>query len=161
MREEKITKVVEIKYIADDGKEFHSKEKCMEYEQSKIFLAKKGLKMLCNTTAYQFLGSGSDEDGVEIFDIQTEQDLKKLKKYVYIKLKENNVSNNDIKDIFTSVDGKRKDYVLNGLTFGHEVILFWSYDEDWCYTYRDGSIEGYFQYVRDCMQESFDSYKGR
>ena len=161
MREEKITQVVEIKYIADDGKEFHSKEKCMEYEQSDMFLAKKELKLLNVDMCDRFFGNDAFDTSVEVYDIQTEKDLLNLTKYITCKLKANGASNKHISEMFTSVDGiKRKDFALDNITIGHEVIICWNSEDDWCYTYRDGSIEGYFQYVRDCMKESFDSYKG-
>ena len=46
-------------------------------------------------------------------------------------------------------DGKRKDYVFDSVTKGHEVLVFWSYDNDWFWVYKDGSLEGYLSWIKD------------
>ena len=62
----------------------------------------------------------------------------------------NGATEEDIKSCFTSEDGiRRKDFVFDNVTVGHEVLVFWSYDKDWFWTYRDGSLVGYFSFVKD------------
>ena len=50
---------------------------------------------------------------------------------------------------FTSKDGKRDKHVFDGVTAGHEVMIFWNYDEDWFWVYNDGSINGYCEFFRE------------
>lgn len=38
---------------------------------------------------------------------------------------------------------------LEKITFGHEVVIFFSYDYDYSWTYADGSIEGILQNIRE------------
>ena len=97
---------------------------------------------------YDFNEDGSDENGLEIFDVQTEEDLENLRRYLYLTLAKNGASESSINECFTSVDGRREDFVFDNVTCGHEVMIFWSYDKDWFWTYGDGSLEGYFNWLR-------------
>lgn len=149
-----VEEVVRVEYIAEDGQVFYNEEECKKYEESALFAVSKELKRL-NTKSYNsvmdLIGEGSDEDEVEIFDIQTEKDLENLRRYLYLTLRGNGLREDKAEECFTSKDGKRNDYVFDNVTFGHEVIICWSYDKDWFWVHRDGSIEGYLGYLRDKM----------
>lgn len=145
-----IEQVVRVEYIAEDGAIFYSEEECKKYEESALFAVSKQLKKLGKTTVYGLLGEGSEEDDVEIFDIQTEKDLENLRRYLYLTCRKNGASENSIEECFKSKDGtSRKDYVFDGVTIGHEVIICFSYDKDWFWVHRDGSFEGYLSYLKD------------
>ena len=57
-------------------------------------------------------------------------------------------SENDIKCCFESENGNRANFVFDGVTHGHEVLIFWSYDGNWFWVYGDGSLNGYFEWIR-------------
>ena len=95
------------------------------------------------------LDEGSEEDAVEIFDIQTDKDLENLRRYLYLKARKNGASEKYLEDCFIAKDECRKEFVFDNVTIGHEVIICWNYDCDWFWTHRDGSIEGYLSYLRD------------
>ena len=146
-----IEEVVRVEYVAEDGTVFRDKAECEKYEESALFVASKKLKRLNKeyVSIYDLLEEGSDEEEIEIFDIQTQEDLDNLKKYLYLKLSKNHVSEADIRNCFTSSDGTRKDYVFEGVTYGHEVIIFWNYDEDHFWVHKDGSFDDYLEYLRE------------
>ncbi len=146
--------VIRTEYVAEDGQVFYNEEECKKYEESALFAVSKELKKL-NVKKFNsvmdLIGEGNDDDEVEIFDIQTDRDLENLRRYLYLKATKNGASESSVKDCFTSEDGSRKDYVFDSVTKGHEVIICWSYDKDWFWVHRDGSIEGYLGYLRDKM----------
>lgn len=149
---ETIEKVVRVEYVAEDGTVFYNEEECKKYEESALFAVSNKLKRLTNkwTSQYPLAGNGCEESELEIFDVQTEEDLENLRRYLYLKAMKNGASEKYIKDAFTSVDCiKRKDYVFDSVTIGHEVMIFWTYDADWFWVYRDGSLEGYLSWIRD------------
>lgn len=135
---ETVERLVRVEYIAEDGEVFYNEEECKKYEESALFAVSKQLKRMTNREISQYDINEDCSDGyqVEIFDIQTVKDLENLERYLYLKAK-SNYSN-------ASVDG-----VLTKVTIGHEVIIFWNYDQDACWTMGDGSIEGYCNYIRD------------
>lgn len=71
-----IEELVKIEYIAEDGTVFRSEEECKKYEESALFAISKELKRLTkdNTSQSEINDNLSDEDMVEIFDVQTERD---------------------------------------------------------------------------------------
>ena len=144
--------VVRTEYVAEDGQVFYNEEECKKYEESALFAVSKELKKL-NVKKFNsvmdLIGEGNDDDEVEIFDIQTDRDLENLRRYLYLTLKKNGASESSVEECFISKDGVRKDYVFDGITIGHEVIIGFSYDQDWFWTYKDGSIEGYLGWLRD------------
>ena len=146
-----IEEVVRVEYIAEDGQVFSNEDECKKYEESALFVVSKKLKKL-NTewvSHYDLIENGCEEDELEIFDVQTEEDLDNLRRYLYLKAIKNGASDKYIKDCFTSKDGKRADFVFDNVTIGHEVLIFWSYECDWFWTHKDGSLEGYFSWIRD------------
>jgi hypothetical protein len=147
-----IEEVVRVEYIAEDGEVFYDEAECRKYEESALFVVSKKLKRLNNEWAsiYDLVENGCEEDELEIFDVQTEEDLNNLRRYLYLKAIKNGATDSTIKECFTSADGvTRKTYVFDGVTSGHEVLIFWSYDRDWFWVYNDGSLEGYFNWIRE------------
>ena len=155
MRKNEIKKTVEeiigVEYIAEDGTIFNNKEECEKYEESALFVVSNKLKRLNTKETYinDFNDEGSCDCELEIFDIQTEEDLNNLRRYLYLKAITNGATEKGIKDAFTSDDGKRENYVFDNVTIGHEVLIFWSYDKDWFWVYKDGSLNGYFESLKE------------
>lgn len=149
---ETIEKLVRTEYIADDGKVFRSEEECKKYEESALFAISKGLKRLTEKDCVSQNDINDDlsyDDMVEIFDVQTEKDLENLRRYLYLKIRKNGASEESVKECFTSKDGMRNKHVFDSVTAGHEVMIFWNYDEDWFWVYNDGSINGYCEFFRE------------
>ena len=146
-----IEEVVRVEYIAEDGTVFHDEAECQKYEDSALFAVSKSLKRLNGRYAsmYDLTESGSEEDEIEIFDVETKEDLENLRRYLYLKLSKNGASENTIKDCFTSDGVRRVDFVFDNVTAGHEVLIFWSYDQDWFWVHKDGSFESYISWLRD------------
>ena len=155
MRKNEIKKTVEeiigVEYIAEDGTIFNNKEECEKYEESALFVVSNKLKRLNTKETYinDFNDEGSCDCELEIFDIQTEEDLNNLRRYLYLKAITNGATEKGIKDAFTSDDGKRENFVFDNVTIGHEVLVFWSYDKDWFWVYKDGSLKGYFESLKE------------
>ena len=72
-----------------------------------------------------------------------------LDKIAENEMRKNGASEDSIKECFTSKDGKRNKYVFDNVTAGHEVMIFWNYEEDWFWVYNDGSINGYCEFFRE------------
>ena len=147
-----VEEVVRVEYIAEDGQVFRSEEESKKYEESALFAISKELKRLTekDCVSQNDINDGlSYDDMVEIFDVQTERDLENLRRYLYLKMRKNGASEDSVKECFTSKDGKRDKYVFDGVTAGHEVMIFWNYDEDWFWVYNDGSINGYCEFFRE------------
>ena len=155
MRKNEIKKTVEeiigVEYIAEDGTIFNNKEECEKYEESALFVVSNKLKRLTTKETYinDFNDEGFCDCELEIFDVQTEEDLNNLRRYLYLKAITNGATEKGIKDAFTSDDGKRENYVFDNVTIGHEVLVFWSYDKDWFLVYKDGSLNGYFELLKE------------
>ena len=155
MRKNEIKKTVEeiigVEYIAEDGTVFNNKEECEKYEKSALFVVNNKLNRLNTKETYinDFNDEGSCDCELEIFDVQTEEDLNNLRRYLYLKAITNGATEKGIKDAFTSDDGKRENYVFDNVTIGHEVLVFWSYDKDWFWVYKDGSLNGYFELLKE------------
>ena len=141
--------LVRVEYVAEDGTTFSNEEECKKYEESALFAVSSKVKKLTKkwTSQYSFY-EHNDEEELEIFDVQTEEDLENLRRYLYLKAIKNGATEKYINDAFTSVDGTRKDYVFDNVTIGHEVLIFWGYDGDWFWVYGDGSLNGYFDLVK-------------
>lgn len=151
-RTETIEKLVRTEYIAEDGTIFRSEEECKKYEESALFAVNKELKRMGNKNYLSYYDINDDcscDEKVEIFDIQTERDLENLRRYLYLVLKKNGASDDAVNECFKSKDGKREEFVFENVTIGHEVMIFWNYDEDWFWVYNDGSINGYCEFFRE------------
>lgn len=147
-----IEEVVRTEYIAEDGEVFSNEEECKKYEESALFAVSKQLKRLTEKpviSQYDINDDCSDEYAVEIFDIQSEYDLEILRRYLYLKMKKNGASENDVNTCFKSENEGRNNYVFDGVTSGHEVMIFWNYDDNYFWVYGDGSINGYCEFFKD------------
>ena len=145
-----IETVVRTEYIAEDGTVFYNEEECKKYEESALFAVSRKLKRLnIKETSIYDLIQHDDENRLEIFNVQTNEDLKDLRQYLYLRAIKNGATEKYVSDCFTSVDGKRSDYVFDSVTIGHEVLIFWDYEETWFWVYKDGSLNGYFEWVRE------------
>ena len=146
-----IEEVVRVEYIAEDGTVFYNEEEAKKYEESALFVVSNKLKRLSNNASiYDLIEEGCEEQELEVFDVQTEEDLENLRRYLYLKAIKHGASDKYIKDAFTSTDGiARKDFVFDNVTIGHEVLVFWGYDGDWFWVYKDGSLDGYFSWLRE------------
>lgn len=145
-----VEEVVRVEYIAEDGTVFRNEEECKKYEESALFAVSNKLKRLTHKwTSHYELFEDRDEEELEIFDVQTEEDLENLRRYLYLKAIKNGASENYIKGAFTSENGARNNYVFDNVTAGHEVLVFWGYDKDWFWVYGDGSLNGYFDVIKE------------
>lgn len=154
MRTEEIkeTKVIGTKYIAEDGTAFYDIEECKKYEQSALFVMKAKLKLIAETNEEAFSVGGCYDDEVEVFDVQTQEDLDNLKAYLHLVLSTHGVRN--VENYFNN-----SEYSFGNVTTGHEVIIWWSYDKDNYWVYGDGSIDSYADYVKQKALKAIDRYK--
>ena len=136
-----IEEVVRVEYVAEDGTVFRDKAECEKYEESALFVASKKLKRLGISTNYYLTEYGDEEDDVEIFDVQNEEDLDNLKKYLYLGL-----------SVYSDYNEEyiNKNYSFDNLTYGHEIVVFWSYEKEYGFdVYGDGSFDDYLEYLRE------------
>ena len=99
--------LVRTEYVAEDGIVFRSEEECKKYEESALFAISKELKRLTkdNTSQSEINDNFSCDDTVEIFDVQTERDLENLRRYLYLKARNNGASESSVNDCFKSTNG--------------------------------------------------------
>ena len=154
MKKNEIKKMVEqvvgVEFVAEDGRIFYDEAEAKKYEESALFALSNKLRRLNvkRASIYDLNEAGSEEENLEIFDVQTEEDLENLRRYIYLKLSQNGAGEETIKSCFTSENGRRDNFVIDNITIGHEVLIHWGYDEDWVWTYGDGSLDGYFNWIR-------------
>lgn len=150
---ETIEKVVAKKYIAEDGSVFCDEEGCRKYEKSALFALGQALKIKTFFKS-ECMIDGADDEYVRVFEIPTEKELEKLKRYLYFKA---------MKCVSIYRDGKwYKSYditllpqvTLSSLTYGHKIITFWNYEDDCCWMYDDGSLEAYANYAKERMENA-------
>lgn len=145
MKINKITKMVEevvdTQYIAEDGEIFYSEEECKKYEESALFCVSERLHKLNSRdiSEYDLLGTGCDEEYIDIYDVPTEEDLELLKRYLYLFLEKNGASTKYIEEYLGRME----------ITCGHEVIIHWGYDLDCCWAVGDGSLNAEIDRIRN------------
>lgn len=154
MRTEEIkeTKVVGTRYIADDGTVFLSQEECMKYEKSALFVTRSKLKLIADTDQEEFAVDGCCDNAVEVFDVQTQEDLDNLKAYLHLTLSIHGVRN---------PDHYFNESTFENVTFGHEVIIWWSYDRDYFWVHGDGSVDAYVECAKQRALKAIEKYKGK
>ena len=148
---EMVERVVRTEYVAGDGAVFYDREECEIYEKSALCAINSKLKRLCGNGVGQvaLFDFGYDEDIVEIFDVQTEEDLENLRRYLYLRLIQYNKEEVVQKALTPPKDSNlNKATALYNITAGHEVIILWNYEFDYAWTYGDGSLNGYFDHIR-------------
>ena len=155
-REIKKEIVERTEYVAEDGTVFASEYECYQYESSALFTVNKKLKRInriisCNEI---FNGREDNKDIVEVFDIRDETDLDNLTKYIYLMLSTHGVDDYEIQQYFHSKEPEQASYILDNITYGHEVMLFWSDDFDLCWVYGDGSINGYLEFTKNRIEKA-------
>lgn len=132
---EKVEKVIRVEYIAEDGTIFYDQAECEKYEKSALFVISKKLERLASTSETDLFFGGCEDNTVEIFNIETDEDLANLKKYVYLTTIDKGNGENPAR---ANIDELEK------ITSGHEVIITWSYDFYYLWTYGNGSLQSYF-----------------
>lgn len=141
------TVVVRTEYVAEDGTVFTSKEECQKYEASALYavtvLMNKHRICDLRLTQYDFVELGCD-DVVEIFQIDTSDDLMLLAKYLRLHLLDAHAS-------ISYIDSAIKK-IMDTVTPHHEICIFWSYDGDAAWTYGDGSIDAFYDVQRDRLK---------
>ena len=138
---ETIEKVVRVEFVADDGTVFNNEEECKTYEESALFVVSNKLKRLTHKwTSHYALFEDREEEELEIFDVQTEEDLDNLRRYLYLKAIKNGAKDEYIKQCFTADSEHRNLYVFDNVTIGHEVLVFWGYDLDWFWVYNISNV---------------------
>lgn len=156
MRKEEIKEtkevVVDTRYVAEDGNVFYSQEECEKYEKSALFVAKSKLKLIATTNEDALTVSGCYDDEVEIFDVQTQEDLDNLKIYLHLML-----STHGNRDIDSYFNGSK--FGFNDVTFGHEVIIWWDYEKDHFWVYGNGSIDDYIEHTRSLVLKVIEENK--
>lgn len=134
---ETVEKVVRTDYIAEDGKVFHDEEECKKYEESALFVLSQDLKIK-TILKYDCMDDGCDAEYVRVFEVPTEKELEKLKRYLHLK----------------ATEGINLSGDLSNLTYGCKIITFWNYEDNYCWTYGDGSLEAYASHVKERMEEA-------
>ena len=142
-----VEQVVRVEYIAEDGTVFTSEEECKKYEESALFAVSNKLKRLGSCSQNDFNDCLDEDDVLEIFNVETQEDLDNLRKYLYLKMTQSGVTESDVKRCF-EFGANRDDFVFDNVTYGHEVMIFWWYGEDGFWVYGDGSLDGFAEYHR-------------
>jgi len=150
---ETVVKVVATKYIAEDGRVFCDEEECRKYEDSALFVLSQNLKMK-KIRKSECMDDGWDEEYVRVFEVPTEQELEKLKRYLYLKATDGMSIYRDGKWYNNYGSASLSQIDLSGLTYGHKIITFWSYEDDCCWMYGDGSLEAYVNYAKEQMEKA-------
>lgn len=114
------------------------------------------LELACDE-AYELAEKIADEydEYTRVFEVPTEKELEKLKRYLYLKATEGMSIYRDGKWYNNYCDSASLNRVdLSGLTYGHKIITFWSYEDDCCWMYGDGSLEAYANYAKERMEKA-------
>lgn len=136
---ETVERVIRTEYIAEDGQAFLCEEECRKYEESALFAISKRMKRMTNkkwVSQYDICDECSEDLEVEIFNAENENDIENIRRYVYLKAINEHPST------------RKDDVELPNMTSGHEVMVFWNYDHDYCWTIGNGSIDAYCDYIR-------------
>lgn len=155
-----VEETVATMFVADDGTEFTNEEQCRLYEESALFAVSKRLKRICNKTQDAFLGSlGYSDQSVDVFNVENETDVDNLKKFIRLTMLNAGADEKTIKSCFEADSVHRKPFVIDNITPGHEVLIFWSYDVDWCWVYGDGSVDAMCEHLRQSCKKAIEPEK--
>lgn len=141
-----VEEVVRTEYVAEDGTVFYDEGECEKYEKSALFEVSKRLKRLTKELPQdELVGNLYGGDTAEFFNVENEEDLSNLKRYIYLRLSSiGKASETTIKDAFS-----RCLFGIDNITSGHEVLILWYEANDWVYTFGDGSINAALEYHRN------------
>lgn len=157
VKEIKEEKVVATKYIAEDGSVFWDEEECRKYEESALFALSQALKIKTFVKS-ECMIDGADGEYVRVFEISTEKELEKLKRYLYFKATEGMSIYRDGK-WYSDYDVASLPRIdLSGLTYNHKIITFWNYEDDYCWIFGDGSLEAYVNYAKERMEKPLQKH---
>ena len=157
---ETVETVVRTDYIAEDGTVFHSEEACKEYEGSALYAVTSQLKCLNRrmVTSEDVFPDGGCYGCIEVFNVETSNDLTLLKQYVQLTMKQNCATDKEVEWCMSGggYDRMENTVSLKNLTYGHPVILFWSEDMDSCWACGDGSFAAMIAWIQDRFKRVFD-----
>ena len=141
-----VEEVVGVQYIAEDGTVFHDKEECEKYEKSALVVVSSKLKRLNKKGAswQELIYLSYDDSSLEIFDIQDQEDLDNLCQYVVLALSEGHVYKEHIKEVSEKI---------STCGVGHEIMVFWGYEQDYVNIIGDGSFNAYIELLRKNYEE--------
>lgn len=131
-----IEELVRTEYIAEDGTVFRDKEECEKYEKSALFAVSQKLKRIGHGSHEDVWAEACTDNKVEIFNAETEEDIENIKRYAYLVISANSS--------YITENSR----LLPDITAGHEVIILWNYDKDYCWTHGDGSAEAFANSVK-------------
>lgn len=139
MTEVKVTRTVEevTGYKAIDGTYFRDVEECKKYEESAkcVAFAKVKEYRICRISEYDLFDAGCDDREYDIFRVENEKVFDDIMMYIASKI--------------YSPDSYMPDFIKRKNDFiGKEMIVRWSYDEDWCC----------IQKLDDILKEITESY---
>lgn len=143
INKKEVTKIETItEYEAADGTIFKDKIECERYEESALFAVKSTLKKLNSRSLEEseIFGAACADTNVEIYDVQTNEDLMRLKMYCNLRTR-----------------GVGYGSSLEKITFGHEVMIVFNYEYSYCWTYADGSIEGILNSIREKFKSAISN----
>ena len=141
-----VEEVVRVEYIAEDGTVFHDKEECEKYEKSALAVVSTKLKRLNKKGAswQDLIYLSYDDSRLEIFDIQDQEDLDNLCQYVVLTLYENHAYKEHIKEVSEKI---------STCGVGHEVMVFWGFEQDYAYVIGDGSLNAFVERLKENYEE--------
>ena len=133
MREQKFTRTIEEinGYIADDGTWFRNKSDCIAYEESVKMVAFNMVKekMIVKSSIYGLLEEGSEEDDVEIYNVDSLNTVELLNRYIYLYTYD-----------------KKADLIKTDM-IGKQIIICWNYDRDCCWC--KGTIDDLLNNIKE------------
>ena len=150
--------IIEVKgFEASDGTKFYTygigedkaREQCEEYERTAQAIITTRVKefQIADTNESALTECGSDDYRVEIFKPTTEQQLKDLMMYLYIKAP-HVISKNMLKE-----DEEHFEKVMK---VGNEIIIWWNYCNDW---YTVDTYETWLSRILKHYDEAISRYK--
>ena len=95
------------------------------------------------------------DDSIEVYDIQTIEDLVTLKEQlckIYLE-------NLDSVDLTKEKIPEEIDYILSDVTVGYKVFIFCGYSTFGCYTYGNGSYEDCRKGIINQVEENLKNIK--
>lgn len=149
-----IEEVVRTEYTAYDGTLFLNREECEKYEDSALCSVATQLNFITrDTTAEELCYLEYSDNAIDIIDIQTEDDIKYLKQYVYLAT--------TYEYGFEQAAEQNLKMVADNVTIGHPVLLKWDEMHVSCSLIGDGSPEAYGEHFKNLYLEFIENKKGK